>query len=134
MKVPFGTWTAETSPEKAKSRPAYSRNGRKSEEWRRSQAPPTMNGASRIPPTRTLKIVTAWRKPVIRLAISGPIPWPKKLARVGVPVMLFSSPIERIHRIRPEDDDGDRLPKTASSVSYTHLRAHETDSYLVCRL
>ena len=23
---------------------------------------------------------------------------------------------------------------TISSVSYTHLRAHETDSYLVCRL
>ena len=26
-------------------------------------------------------------------------------------------------------NDGDRTP-----VSYTHLRAHETDSYLVCRL
>src|SRR5664279_6344459 len=25
-------------------------------------------------------------------------------------------------------------PKSADSVSYTHLRAHETDSYLVCRL
>ena len=25
-------------------------------------------------------------------------------------------------------------PLTALPVSYTHLRAHETDSYLVCRL
>ena len=25
-------------------------------------------------------------------------------------------------------------PNAAGSVSYTHLRAHETDSYLVCRL
>src|SRR5665647_1594149 len=25
-------------------------------------------------------------------------------------------------------------PYTVSAVSYTHLRAHETDSYLVCRL
>ena len=26
------------------------------------------------------------------------------------------------------------LPKATEPVSYTHLRAHETDSYLVCRL
>ena len=26
------------------------------------------------------------------------------------------------------------LAKTSKTVSYTHLRAHETDSYLVCRL
>src|SRR5680860_1628579 len=25
-------------------------------------------------------------------------------------------------------------PKNTETVSYTHLRAHETDSYLVCRL
>src|SRR5680860_1823550 len=25
-------------------------------------------------------------------------------------------------------------PRTYNAVSYTHLRAHETDSYLVCRL
>ena len=31
---------------------------------------------------------------------------------------------------------GDKLPSEAElmAVSYTHLRAHETDSYLVCRL
>ena len=28
----------------------------------------------------------------------------------------------------------DELPDEALAVSYTHLRAHETDSYLVCRL
>src|SRR5680860_1683324 len=27
-----------------------------------------------------------------------------------------------------------RLLRSADPVSYTHLRAHETDSYLVCRL
>src|SRR5664279_2724996 len=29
---------------------------------------------------------------------------------------------------------GARLPFLLKAVSYTHLRAHETDSYLVCRL
>src|SRR5665647_3058807 len=29
---------------------------------------------------------------------------------------------------------GGRCPVTISLISYTHLRAHETDSYLVCRL
>src|SRR5680860_461385 len=42
-----------------------------------------------------------------------------------------------LHRI-PESfgDDRGRLdvPDALVSVSYTHLRAHETDSYLVCRL
>src|SRR5665647_2024932 len=28
----------------------------------------------------------------------------------------------------------DVSPTTVTAVSYTHLRAHETDSYLVCRL
>ena len=28
--------------------------------------------------------------------------------------MLFSSSIERMNRIRPVDEDGERLPKTAS--------------------
>ena len=26
------------------------------------------------------------------------------------------------------------VPELVTAVSYTHLRAHETDSYLVCRL
>ena len=28
----------------------------------------------------------------------------------------------------------DQIQKAKAAVSYTHLRAHETDSYLVCRL
>src|SRR5665647_3980655 len=33
------------------------------------------------------------------------------------------------HRMTPS-----RVARTLGAVSYTHLRAHETDSYLVCRL
>src|SRR5665647_710878 len=40
---------------------------------------------------------------------------------------------ELTNHTRPEGFDEDR-PQTAEDVSYTHLRAHETDSYLVCRL
>ena len=43
------------------------------------------------------------------------------------------------HEIDPTDQEFIYLPCLADvdgelSVSYTHLRAHETDSYLVCRL
>ena len=31
-------------------------------------------------------------------------------------------------------EDRDKIGDPDASVSYTHLRAHETDSYLVCRL
>src|SRR5680860_554965 len=34
----------------------------------------------------------------------------------------------------PDRAPDDVIPLRAQSVSYTHLRAHETDSYLVCRL
>ena len=41
-------------------------------------------------------------------------------------------------RLRGLGDDwyggGDDILRGCSAVSYTHLRAHETDSYLVCRL
>src|SRR5665647_3879314 len=38
-------------------------------------------------------------------------------------------------RGREEEDVDDNGPSTQPmAVSYTHLRAHETDSYLVCRL
>src|SRR5680860_1772912 len=41
----------------------------------------------------------------------------------------------RLARSRGETSDGStQYPLTSMSVSYTHLRAHETDSYLVCRL
>src|SRR5680860_1773758 len=41
------------------------------------------------------------------------------------------------HPIKELFGDGPVLvpaPRSAPPVSYTHLRAHETDSYLVCRL
>src|SRR5680860_610916 len=37
----------------------------------------------------------------------------------------------RLHGQR--SGDGDALLLASGAVSYTHLRAHETDSYLVCR-
>src|SRR5665647_2968734 len=40
--------------------------------------------------------------------------------------------------LRPDEEEIRRLKKEnqdlREAVSYTHLRAHETDSYLVCRL
>src|SRR5665647_3828993 len=49
--------------------------------------------------------------------------------------LLYSmTPVDlpRGHALFHEGDPGDRL--YIIPVSYTHLRAHETDSYLVCRL
>src|SRR5665647_3564463 len=37
-------------------------------------------------------------------------------------------------RMRADDIYGRVVPRFIEPVSYTHLRAHETDSYLVCRL
>ena len=37
-------------------------------------------------------------------------------------------------RIVNESNEGQELKQGERTVSYTHLRAHETDSYLVCRL
>src|SRR5680860_637685 len=36
--------------------------------------------------------------------------------------------------VQEQVDGGQRQGSTTEAVSYTHLRAHETDSYLVCRL
>src|SRR5664279_2299546 len=40
------------------------------------------------------------------------------------------------HRVREQYEAGAGVPSLVAvhPVSYTHLRAHETDSYLVCRL
>src|SRR5680860_1679370 len=43
----------------------------------------------------------------------------------------------QLQRLPTQEITGDRLdkdPHGGRPVSYTHLRAHETDSYLVCRL
>src|SRR5664279_6170848 len=41
---------------------------------------------------------------------------------------------DRRFRLSTPAEERDEAPISAGSVSYTHLRAHETDSYLVCRL
>ena len=40
----------------------------------------------------------------------------------------------RIHEVRKAALDDVKETRAQGAVSYTHLRAHETDSYLVCRL
>ena len=45
MNVPPGTWTAETIAEKANRIAAYVKNGPKSAERRRAQAPISTNGS-----------------------------------------------------------------------------------------
>ena len=35
---------------------------------------------------------------------------------------------------RTDETHSITMPEIIDAVSYTHLRAHETDSYLVCRL
>src|SRR5680860_942383 len=43
-------------------------------------------------------------------------------------------PSNDMHLQPPEETNPSSLPISYHPVSYTHLRAHETDSYLVCRL
>src|SRR5665647_2398569 len=40
----------------------------------------------------------------------------------------------KIHTVILKEEDASYKFRTFRTVSYTHLRAHETDSYLVCRL
>ncbi len=51
---------------------------------------------------------------MIRLDTSDPRPWSRKVDRVGWPTIEFISASERIHRIRPDADDGEIEPKTVS--------------------
>src|SRR5680860_992884 len=53
------------------------------------------------------------------------LPW----GEMGVNVV-----IEATGMFRDRDGASQHLAAGAETVSYTHLRAHETDSYLVCRL
>ena len=52
---------------------------------------------------------------------------------IGVFVMGFLN-LPTILRRKKQYKKIDELRKVLNPVSYTHLRAHETDSYLVCRL
>ncbi len=96
MKVPPGTWTADTSAENAKRIAAYVRNGPKSTDRRLAQPPISMNGR-RIPPaTSVVKMPTAATKPPTRLRSSGTAPWLSRWLRVAGVVIEFHSSIERM--------------------------------------
>src|SRR5664279_3631350 len=58
-------------------------------------------------------------------AIATATPWPQSCRGVAN-LSLRASAIFKIRCAQPV--------KRSNPVSYTHLRAHETDSYLVCRL
>src|SRR5665647_1134067 len=49
--------------------------------------------------------------------------WPASIAAIGLALAAYPVGVERGYVSRAD-----------AAVSYTHLRAHETDSYLVCRL
>src|SRR5665647_792840 len=56
-------------------------------------------------------------------------------SRTGIPTRMGYDPIWRPNERSPETSIWtSRSTVPTGSVSYTHLRAHETDSYLVCRL
>src|SRR5664279_6157096 len=46
----------------------------------------------------------------------------------------FNDIIINVHHFADQVEEEVEKLNRAGSVSYTHLRAHETDSYLVCRL
>src|SRR5664279_6535443 len=83
-----------------------------------------------------------WRSPAGRVAM-GTNPLLRKGSRVRNMGVLLA--VSTLFAARPRaaesqmsaNANSTRIPIAAShsrAVSYTHLRAHETDSYLVCRL
>src|SRR5665647_3677517 len=56
------------------------------------------------------------------------------MARLRWPGLIISGDDGRPYTILPGSEVLRFLIPTYVPVSYTHLRAHETDSYLVCRL
>src|ERR1700675_140890 len=114
MNVPPGTWTAETRPENAKSRPAYPKNGPNHTDLRRDQAPITIGTRSNPAQASVVKIPTAATRPPIRLSRNGPMPWPRSQSSVAGVVIEFHSSIERMNRTLPDVEDGEIEPKTAS--------------------
>src|SRR5665647_2721770 len=53
--------------------------------------------------------------------------------RVRYPSVIALSKLDRKTRMQVSLGSTEDIPEK-TPVSYTHLRAHETDSYLVCRL
>ena len=74
----------------------------------------TMVGTRTTPPTRTMKLTAAWTSPTIRLDTIEPMPWSRNVASVGWPTIEFISASDRIHRMRPDADDGEIEPKTVN--------------------
>ena len=66
------------------------------------------------PPTRTMKLIVACPSPTMRLETIEPKPCSRKVISVGWPSIEFISASERIHRIRPDADDGEIEPNTVS--------------------
>src|SRR5665647_53787 len=64
----------------------------------------------------------------LRLAGSGLMSWRACRLRDGAVMLICAGWLPQGRAVRQERFCWSR------SVSYTHLRAHETDSYLVCRL
>src|SRR5665647_683678 len=58
-------------------------------------------------------------------------PWSWRRVRQRSP---YRQSIERFRTGCTTTDRPESRARTCPPVSYTHLRAHETDSYLVCRL
>src|SRR5680860_1815610 len=86
-----------------------------------------------------LKVLEAAASRTLRpsLTTSGPVPSPgmdANLQLINPPCLMF--PVTTLISACPASSNQGALrqPPTPASVSYTHLRAHETDSYLVCRL
>src|SRR5664279_1033969 len=64
------------------------------------------------------------------MQLTGPRVWGDALDRELAKSVLRTAVEEGVNFI----DTADAYGPHTSAVSYTHLRAHETDSYLVCRL
>src|SRR5665647_1574274 len=54
--------------------------------------------------------------------------------RVGTCIRMFTPPTASVNRPKAVNSRPTTWLTGTPAVSYTHLRAHETDSYLVCRL
>src|SRR5680860_1737554 len=78
----------------------------------------------------SLLLLTRRRSPRSRAAA-----WRGRSRWGSTPIVVpRSSRPSRLADTTPGDDGTQHAMDCSGPVSYTHLRAHETDSYLVCRL
>src|SRR5664279_5503225 len=100
-----------------------------------------VNGVGDAPPTRDLLVAVDARCVEIPLAFGADLRGLGDDEAGGSPlrVVLDHEDGRSLPRAGPIarqrcHDDSVAKHQVAGTVSYTHLRAHETDSYLVCRL